>query len=310
MRSWERHVRVIAAGLTVALAVSGWGGGLGHAHAAEKSGLAARKSKPSATPEKIPPMHVVVVRAARHGCEPSCPVWISAEGPMGEGSADRFRAVIASLGSEKPPVLIHSPGGSVEQSFAVGRLIRNAGLTVVVGATKLEACGPGKSACPPGTLDKPRIGTPMSRAACASACAFVLAAGQSRYAGVKAYIGVHDIKTWQISRQVLRKYVMHRDEDGVVTRELVSEKTVSQSRSVISNSNGSYTKIEAYMTEMGIKPGFLPIMRSAPNSSIHWMKPAELTETQLLTGTADAETVVEGLIAAPTPAVQKREPNR
>ena len=47
------------------------------------------------------PMQVRVVRSGRVGCEPRCAEWISAEGVMVQGSAQKFGIVASSLRGRK-----------------------------------------------------------------------------------------------------------------------------------------------------------------------------------------------------------------
>lgn len=285
-------MRVAVALSAAVLTVLAGGTGLAAKEGRAAKDPAAAKLR-AGTPETIPAMKVVVVRSNRPGCEPDCPVWISAEGPIGEGSADRFRAVLSKLGDARPPIVVSSPGGSVEQAFAVGRLIRKAGLTVAVGTTTLAPCGQAREpACEAGTMGAPRKGHLVGRAACSSSCAFLLAAGTRRVVGGSAFVGVHDVKTWQITRSVVREYQIRRDENGTVSRHLIAERTVASKRVPIANNDSTYRKIEVYMAEMGIGPNFLPIMRTAPNASIHWMRPAELHDTKLATETIDVTRVV------------------
>jgi len=86
-------------------------------------------------------------------------------GTIDPGAADRFAAEIAARGEYVQTILLDSPGGSVEDALAIGRLIRETGLDTRVADGGL----------------------------CASSCPIVFASGAERQAGRAAAIGVHQI---------------------------------------------------------------------------------------------------------------------
>ena len=92
-------------------------------------------------------MRVQVVRSGRAECEPICAEWISAEGMMEQGSAQRFSIVVNSLRGRKLPVLIHSHGGVVLEAMLIGTLIRARGLDVAVARTERDPCSNAPQGC-------------------------------------------------------------------------------------------------------------------------------------------------------------------
>lgn len=87
-------------------------------------------------------------------------------GRIAEGDAERIAARIETRQSaEAPPqdIWLNSPGGSVGDALALGRVVRDAGLTTRMGSTDV----------------------------CLSACPYLFAAGVSRIADEDARIGVH-----------------------------------------------------------------------------------------------------------------------
>ncbi|WP_245676648.1 hypothetical protein [Devosia elaeis] len=86
-------------------------------------------------------------------------------GTIDPGAADRFAAEIAARGEYVETILLDSPGGSVEDALAIGRLIGESGLKTRVADGGL----------------------------CASSCPIVFASGTERQAGRAAAIGVHQI---------------------------------------------------------------------------------------------------------------------
>src|SRR5262245_27206226 len=155
-------------------------------------GAAAAPPSKKAAPVGEPAMQVYVVRSAHAGCEPQCPQWISAEGRIVPGTAEKFRKVLRDLGDRKLPIFIDSLGGSIVEAFAIGRLIRTKDLTVAVTATTFTPCAPKELAC-----RKTKAGGELLALAqpymskCGSACVFILAGGTRRLVGKGAYVGVH-----------------------------------------------------------------------------------------------------------------------
>lgn len=86
-------------------------------------------------------------------------------GTIMPGSADAFAAQIETYGEYIKSVSLNSPGGSVGDALAMGRLIRDKGYTTSVGAGGL----------------------------CASSCPLVFAGGTEREAAPDAAIAVHQI---------------------------------------------------------------------------------------------------------------------
>src|SRR5207237_979186 len=90
---------------------------------------------------------------------------LMATGTITPGSSQSFAAEVGKRGDYIKTVVLNSPGGSVADALAMGRLIRARKF-----ATEIEA---GKY--------------------CASSCPLVFAGGIERRAGERAVIGVHQI---------------------------------------------------------------------------------------------------------------------
>ncbi len=90
---------------------------------------------------------------------------LSLTGTIDPGAAERLAAEIAARGEYVETIVLDSPGGSVDDALAMGRLIHEEGLNTSV---------------PSGHL-------------CASSCPLVFASGAERLAGPDAAIGVHQI---------------------------------------------------------------------------------------------------------------------
>jgi hypothetical protein len=90
---------------------------------------------------------------------------LMATGTITPGISDAFAAEVAKRGDYIKTVVLNSPGGSVSDALAMGRLIRDRNF-----ATEIEA---GKY--------------------CASSCPLVFAGGVERRVGDKAIVGVHQV---------------------------------------------------------------------------------------------------------------------
>lgn len=223
-----------------------------------------------------PPMEVYLVRSAEPGCEPHCPEWIAAQGKIEEDTASRFRRVLRQIGHRKVPVLIDSSGGRVSEALEIGRLIRARSLDVVVSGTELVPCAPSDRACRYSAARKIRLGVPQSTLSkCASACAFVLAAGARRLVGSTAFVGLHRIRTFRV-------LMTYRGSDGARggADGWVKEKVVE-----IPTPRRTYDQIRRYFAEMGVGGAVMPLILSTPADRLRWLTRGELRSTRLSTHT-------------------------
>lgn len=121
----------------------------------------------AATAESARPMAAMAFtleRGAPDACGTGCSEWIAAEGSVLAATPTDFAAFLAQLGETRPPVLVQSPGGTVEAAMAMGRLLRRAGLVAIVARTDRS------NALPAPALD----------GECHGACLYLLAAGTER----------------------------------------------------------------------------------------------------------------------------------
>jgi hypothetical protein len=90
---------------------------------------------------------------------------LRATGTIYPGSAKTFAEEVEKRGGYIKTIVLHSPGGSVTDALAMGRLIRKKNFTTQVEAGRY----------------------------CASSCPLIFAGGVERRAGEKAVIGVHQV---------------------------------------------------------------------------------------------------------------------
>ena len=247
-----------------------------------------------AKPAQDPPITFTLVRDARPGCAASCPQWIAAQGRIDAGAAARFNAFLRGLGEVKRPVLLNSPGGSVQDAIAMGRAIRARGLSVVVAKTTLEPKTTLESCAKPCKLTE-RRGEPETAAAfCASACPLVFAGGKARIVSPLAYLGLHQISVTYQRYSVLRRFlVRYRVVNGKkqeISRKLVDEIRKPASSITRNATPGMDRDVGSYLTSMGVEAGpLLKIITTTPASTMHWLTYQELSASHISTSRLNGE---------------------
>jgi hypothetical protein len=196
--------------------------------------IAAKHKKPDQPAIEKPiyeaPMRVVIVRNSSSACEPNCPEWIAAEGEINDATPALFRNVFRQMGKTRLPVIIRSPGGSINAALIIGQMIRDRKMTVAVGRTVFSSCSPAARTCElpaeskgiyEGYIDD-------DQAFCNSACPMVLSGGVARFSSNVTSIGLHEPKTtW--TRQQVRYRDYYRIVNGrkkITKHEVLSRKTV------------------------------------------------------------------------------------
>lgn len=257
----------------------------------------AKKSKKKSAPEKKTaapakpkhpmemPMTVVIVRSSSNFCEPLCPEWIAAEGEITAATPALFRKALKQIGSRKLPVVISSPGGNVDSAIQIGRMLRKAGLDVVLGFFMFDGCKPSDKSCKlPESQKGIYRGEPYTlEGYCVSACPLILAGGVKRLAPPRAMIGLHQVRTtW--SRERVRYEETYRIVKGkkkVVSRKVVGRKTSSWTTDGLNKTLRK--KLVPYLDEMGVSRDFLVEMEKAPHESVNMLTPARALEMKLVT---------------------------
>jgi hypothetical protein len=101
--------------------------------------LPAATARAQAVPAQ-PPKLFYVAKGGPDACGNNCSEWIASEGPIGIGSAERLRAFLAQAGRQKLPIFFESGGGSIDEAFKIGRILRQKGLSAGIGRTRPETC--------------------------------------------------------------------------------------------------------------------------------------------------------------------------
>jgi hypothetical protein len=245
---------------------------------------AAPPSKP-ATPETSaplpPPIVFFVARGDANACGVGCSEWIAADGTIDRDADDRLHALLKKLGGRKLPIFFHSPGGVASAALAIGRLMRQRGLTAGVAWTVPAGCDP-KQWREPACDKLKRSGRDLvavldtGRTRCSSACVFALVGAAVREVGPGVQLGVHSISF----------ALKHVDADGHVTRG-PSPMTPAVERKAMET---WYGKISVYLREMGISQGLLTAAREIESSRLRYLGRNEIVAFGI-----DRRETVEGM---------------
>ena len=273
---------------------------------------AAAQKKGTAAPAKVKPiyeapMRVVIVQGDSKLCGNACPQWIAAEGEITAASPALFAKVFKRLGDRKLPVLIRSPGGSLENAMKIGRMIRSRGLDVAVAWTVFSGCAPDKKGCKlPPAQDGVYRGLPMgTNAFCNSACNFVLAAGKRRIVPTGSFVGVHQARTvW--TREVVtyrEHYKIVNGKKKVIDRKVVSRKP-AKSKVTYGYDKRLRATLTAYYKEMGVDVGLIDEAQKASFNAINYLSASDLKHLRLQTSDIVLPAVVgkASCMAKPVPS--------
>ncbi|MBA8882121.1 hypothetical protein [Phyllobacterium myrsinacearum] len=234
-------------------------------------------------------MRFAVVRMAVPTCEPGCPEWISASGTILGDTPAKLRKILKVMGKRRLPIIMESNGGNVDAAMEVGRVIRKRGLDVAIGKTRFDGCNPDQKCKPDRYADGAYAGFPYPAGAyCLSACPYILAAGEKRFVGPWALIGVHQITQVYTQTRITyqTRYRMVNGKKKVLDTKIIGRKPAgSYERTDLSK--GYRKKLLAYFTEMGVDPTIVDRMLAVPAKDISVLTQDELTQYKLVTGTGD-----------------------
>jgi hypothetical protein len=130
-------------------------------------------------------------------CGPGCDRWIAVEGQVDTDAAARIRRFLSNVKDTKRPIYFHSPGGVVEQSYAIGRLLRSRKAIARIGRTIVAACAGGTqvdAACLKIKTGGGEVEAQLEtrNAMCNSACSYLFLGATTREVAPDAVVGVHN----------------------------------------------------------------------------------------------------------------------
>ena len=215
---------------------------------AEKAGFASR-------------LTIYLAKGAPDACGPGCDRWIAIEGEIDGSAASRVRRFLAGIKDTQRPIYLHSPGGNVEQSYVIGRLLRGRKAIARVGRTIATACGADAqvaAACLKTKSARGEIEAELTtyHAMCNSACGYLFLGATSREVAPDAALAVHN------SRLVL---AIHGNPPPGLLAELRQRRTASADRDRT-----------AYIAAMGISHELDDLIRTVKFEDLHMLTRAEL----------------------------------
>ena len=116
------------------------------------------------------------------GCGANCRVLLAASGMISADTPKEFEAFAREHDVRGATVVFDSKGGSVHGAIALGRAIRNLGLTTTIGRVREIP-----------SRDRVKRGTLTPRGECQSMCAFVVLGGIRRFVPPESRVLVHQI---------------------------------------------------------------------------------------------------------------------
>lgn len=130
-------------------------------------------------------------------CGPGCDRWIAVEGQVDTDAAARVRRFLSGVKDTKRPIYFHSPGGVVEPSYAIGRLLRSRKAIAGIGRTVASACASGTqvdAACLKIKTGGGEVEAQLEtrNAMCNSACSYLFLGATTREVAPDAVVGVHN----------------------------------------------------------------------------------------------------------------------
>jgi hypothetical protein len=238
---------MLARALFLAALLSMSGASRAEETAAEKAGFAAR-------------LAIYLAKGPPDSCGPGCDRWIAIEGEIDQGAAARIRRFLSGIKDTQRPIYLHSPGGNVEQSYAIGRLLRSRKAVARVGRTVAAACAGTQvdAACLKTKAAGGEIEAELTtyHAMCNSACGYLFLGATSREVAPDAVLAVHSSRLVFIIR-------------GHPPPGLVAE--ARQRRMATADRERA-----AFITAMGVSRELDDLIRTVKYESLHVLTRSEL----------------------------------
>jgi hypothetical protein len=146
-----------------------------------------------------PKLVIYLARGPANSCGPGCDRWIAVEGTIDQAAASRVGRFLRDVKDTKRPIYFHSPGGSVEPAYMIGRLLRSRKAVARVGRTVVTACSTGMQAdeaCLKIKTGGGEVEAEIStyHAMCNSACSYLFLGATTREVAPDAAVAVHNSK--------------------------------------------------------------------------------------------------------------------
>jgi hypothetical protein len=145
-----------------------------------------------------PKLIIYLAKGPANSCGPGCDRWIAVEGTVDQAAASRVSRFLRDVKDTRRPIYFHSPGGSVEPAYAIGRLLRSRKTVAGVGRTIVTACAAAQ--VDDGCLKIKNGGGEVEaeistfHAMCDSACSYLFLGATTREVAPDAAMAVHNSK--------------------------------------------------------------------------------------------------------------------
>lgn len=216
-----------------------------------------------------------------HACFGSCPQWLAITGKIDQDGVATVREALKRHAGVRL-LLVHSPGGHVESAMALGRLVRQNKLSIVVARTIEENCFNSPVSCLAG---QPARAIPQ-KGYCVSACVHLLAGGTERAVLADGYVGVHRfIVTSRTTVQRLYRVYVRTGPDGRTTkvRELQSERQTTRAVNEEEFDTEVYAEARRYFGSMGVSPDLVGAIETTAHADVRRLFSAEMSGWSLTT---------------------------
>jgi hypothetical protein len=208
-------------------------------------------------PGFTPKLIIYLARGSANACGPGCDRWIAVEGQVDQGAASRIRSFLEKVKDTQRPIYFHSPGGSVDQAYIIGRLLRKRKAVARVGKTLVALCGSGSQVDDDCVRTKTGGGELEAQivtrnAVCNSACGYLFMGATNREVAADAVMAIHN------SRLILR---------------LPPETPASVADRLMEKAD---RERESFVASMGINHEFTELVRTVKFETPHVLTRSEL----------------------------------
>jgi hypothetical protein len=220
-----------------------------------------RTQKARKAPDSKTPLRFYVAKGGRDACGEGCSTWIAAEGYFDQQADQRLRAFLKRQGARNLPIYFSSAGGNGATAIAIGRHLRQLGITAGVAKTIPHDCSPigdQSSACRAAKRSNHPVQAewrPDGR--CNSACVYALIGGKTRHVPPSARLGVHAAKL-----TLIRKYSDGRE------RSLTAKEAPLLHKARAAEFD---FQLRRYIRDMGIDRGLFETAAKVPHESVHYL---------------------------------------
>ena len=155
------------------------------------------------TPEEkagfAPKLLIYLAKGQPNSCGAGCDHWIAIEGKLDGDAAMRVRRFLLGVQDTRRPIYLYSPGGAVDQSYVIGRLLHSRKAIARIGRTVVTACAAGTqidSACLKTKTAGGEVEAELTtyHAMCNSACGYLFLGATTREVAPDAVMAVHNSK--------------------------------------------------------------------------------------------------------------------